>query len=235
MEQHETLLQGLDTISSLLPRLLVIEEHFLHRETGLSADLRRTLEKNMILLCSKVLEFQSRAICYLEKRTARQFSKDLLKQDGWDGILGDIERYDTLIKDATSSVHVLEVNKKLEEHRDALQQMQVWQTTSVKDQQRANLFQRLYACPYKDRKDRNNKRVLGTCEWFSILNSQSGTKAGTLNCYGFPQIQAAGSQSSPDTWLTNICLAEREHFTKVVIVLRFPHFTITFLPLFFSH
>ncbi|KAL6235358.1 hypothetical protein BDW75DRAFT_230428 [Aspergillus navahoensis] len=167
MEQHEILLQGLDTISSLLPRLHVIEHHFLHHDADLSADLRRTLEKDMIQLCSKVLEFQSRAICYLEKRTARQYLTDMLKQDGWDGILQDIERYDTFIRNATSSAHVLEVDKKFEALQDALQQTQVWQTTSAKDRKKADLFQRLYTSPYKDRKDRNNKRVPGTCEWFT--------------------------------------------------------------------
>lgn len=29
------------------------------------------------------------------------------------------------------------------------------------------LFNLLYTCPYKDRKDRNSKRVPGTCEWFT--------------------------------------------------------------------
>ncbi|KAL3439736.1 ankyrin repeat protein [Aspergillus insuetus] len=166
MEQHETLLQGLDTISSLYPRLHVIKQHLLRHETPLSADLRRTLEKNMILLCSKLLEFQSRAICYLEKRTARQFLKDLLKQDGWDEILGDIKRYDAYIKDGISLAHISEIDGKLEALQDALQQIRVWQNTSVTDQKKANLFQRLYTCPYKDRKERNHKRVPGTCEWF---------------------------------------------------------------------
>ncbi|KAL4894320.1 hypothetical protein BDV59DRAFT_16942 [Aspergillus ambiguus] len=167
MEQHEILLQGLDAISSLIPRLNVIERHFLQRETDLSADLRRTLQEDMKILCSKILEFQSRAICYLEKRTARQLLKDLLKLDGWDEILADIKRYDTSIKDTTSSAHVLEVDRQLEALQDTLRQMQIWQPTSAKDKRRANLFQRLYTCPYKDRKDRNNKRVPGTCEWFT--------------------------------------------------------------------
>ncbi|KAL4788809.1 hypothetical protein BDV19DRAFT_395637 [Aspergillus venezuelensis] len=167
MEQHETLLQGLETISSLIPRLHVIEHHFLHRNIDISANLRSTIEKNTIQLCSKILEFQSRAICYLEKQTARQFFTDMLKQDGWDEILQDIERYDTSLKNATSAVHVIEVRRELEALQDGLQQMQVWQTTSVEDRKKANLFQRLYVCPYKDRKDRNNKLVPGTCEWFT--------------------------------------------------------------------
>ncbi|KAL6228577.1 hypothetical protein BDW75DRAFT_246656, partial [Aspergillus navahoensis] len=167
MEQHETLLQGLETISSLLPRLHVVEHHFLHRNIDLSTDSRRTLENDMTQLCSKVLEFQSRAICYLEKRTARQFLTDMLKQDGWPDILRDIERYDTFIRKATSSAHALEVDKKLETLQDALQQIQVWQTTSAQDKKKSKLFQQLYTCTYKDHKDRNNERVPGTCEWFT--------------------------------------------------------------------
>ncbi|KAL3439882.1 ankyrin repeat protein [Aspergillus insuetus] len=167
MVQHEILLQGLETISSLLPRLHIIERHFLHRDAGLSTDMSEALRKNIIQLYSKVLEFQSRAICYLGKRTAKQFVTDMLKQDGWDGILQDIERYNTFVKDTTSSAHVFEVERKLEAHQNTLRQMQVWQTTSTKDRKKADLFQRLYTCPYKDRKDRNNKRVPGTCEWFT--------------------------------------------------------------------
>ncbi|KAL4997728.1 hypothetical protein BDV10DRAFT_194905 [Aspergillus recurvatus] len=167
MEQHEILLQGLDTISSLIPRLHVIEHHFLHRDAGLSADVRRMLEKDIIQLYSKVLEFQCRAICHLQKRTATQIFKDMVKQDRWDGILQEIKQYDTSIKDATSSMHVVNMDRKLEDLQNTLQRIQVWQTTSVQDQKRANLFKRLYTCPYKDRKDRNNKRVPGTCEWFT--------------------------------------------------------------------
>ncbi|KAH2670040.1 hypothetical protein KXV51_007008, partial [Aspergillus fumigatus] len=167
MEQHESLLRGLDSISSLLPRLHVIEQHFLLRETGLGAELRRSLERNMIVLCAKVLEFQSRAVCYLGKPTAKQLLKDLSKHDGWDGILGDIERYDTYIKDTISSARDFKVDSQLNTLQDKLQQIQVWQTVSEKDKKRANLFQRLYTCPYKDRKDINGKRVPGTCEWFT--------------------------------------------------------------------
>lgn len=167
VEQHGILLQGLDAISSLLPRLHVIEHHFLHRDADLTNDLRRTPEKDMVQLCSKVLEFQSRAICYSGRWKAGQFFTDMLKQNGWDGILQDIERLDTSVEATTSSAHVLEIDRKFEALQDRLQQMQVWQTKSEKNKKRTKLLQRLYTCLYKDRKDRNNKRVLGTCVWFT--------------------------------------------------------------------
>ncbi|EFR04868.1 sex-determining protein fem-1 [Nannizzia gypsea CBS 118893] len=167
MEQHDTLLKGLETTSSLISRLHVIESHFLHRDANLSADLMRSLENDMVLLCYKVLEFQSRAICYLQKQSAVQLLTDMFKKDAWDEILRDIERYDASIQKITSSAHEVGVDKQLEAIQDALQGVQIWQTTSVQDQKRANLFRRLYTCPYKDRKDRNNRRVPGTCEWFT--------------------------------------------------------------------
>ncbi|KAL4732892.1 ankyrin repeat protein [Aspergillus similis] len=167
MEQNEILLQGLDMISSMLPRLHLIEHHFLHRDTDLSADMRITLQRDMIQLCAKILEFQSRAICYLEKPAAKQILADMLKREGWNEILQDIERYDTLIKDAVSSVHVSEVDRKLDDLLYKQQQMQVWQATSAQDEKKFKLFKRLYTCLYKDHKDRNNKRVPGTCEWFT--------------------------------------------------------------------
>ncbi|KAL3433576.1 hypothetical protein BDV09DRAFT_196670 [Aspergillus tetrazonus] len=137
VERHETLLQGLDTISSLIPRLHVIEHHFPHCDADLTDDLRRTLEEDMVQLCFKVLEFQSKAICYLGRWKAGRFSTDMLKQDGWDGILHDIERLETSIKATTSSAHVLEIDRKFEALQDRLQQMQVWQTESerIKNEQ----------------------------------------------------------------------------------------------------
>ncbi|EZF32372.1 hypothetical protein H101_04035 [Trichophyton interdigitale H6] len=167
MEQHDTLLKGLEITSSLIPRLHIIEIHFLGCDSNLSADLTRTLENDLVLLCSKVLEFQSRAICYLQKRSAVQFLTDMFKKDAWDEILKDIERYENTIRNTTSSVHDIGADKKLEEIEDALKRVQVWQMTSVQDGKKTNLFRSLYTCPYKDRKDRNNKRVLGTCEWFT--------------------------------------------------------------------
>ncbi|KAL2819476.1 hypothetical protein BJX63DRAFT_439011 [Aspergillus granulosus] len=167
MEQHEILLQGLETISSLLPRLHVIESHFLSRDTKLNTQSTKTFEDDIVRLYSKVLEFQSRAICYLRKQSATQFLRDMWKQDQWEEILQDIDRYDTSIRRLASSAHIVEVEKKLEAIQKALQQQQVWQTVSMQDKRKTKLFEQLYTCPYKDRKDRNNKHVAGTCAWFT--------------------------------------------------------------------
>ena len=43
----------------------------------------------------------------------------------------------------------------------------VWQVTSSRDEKAKKFLRMLYTCPYNDRKDRNDDRVPGTCEWFT--------------------------------------------------------------------
>ncbi|KAL4866147.1 hypothetical protein BDV12DRAFT_187657 [Aspergillus spectabilis] len=38
---------------------------------------------------------------------------------------------------------------------------------SIKKERQNKTLEKLYACPYRDRKDRNPERIAGTCEWFT--------------------------------------------------------------------
>ncbi|EZF51736.1 hypothetical protein H112_05203 [Trichophyton rubrum D6] len=106
--------------SSLISRLHIIENHFLSCDSNLSADLTRTLENDLVLLCSKALDFQSRAIRYSQKRLAVQFLTDVFKKDAWDEVLRHVGRYDNSIRNTPSSIHDIRVDKKLQEIQNAL-------------------------------------------------------------------------------------------------------------------
>ncbi|EZF40851.1 hypothetical protein H105_05234 [Trichophyton soudanense CBS 452.61] len=108
----------------ILKEDFTLEENELHSflicDSNLSADLTRTLENDLVLLCSKALDFQSRAIRYSQKRLAVQFLTDVFKKDAWDEVLRHVGRYDNSIRNTPSSIHDIRVDKKLQEIQNAL-------------------------------------------------------------------------------------------------------------------
>ncbi|OJJ70220.1 hypothetical protein ASPBRDRAFT_105584, partial [Aspergillus brasiliensis CBS 101740] len=173
-EQHSQLLQGLGSISELICRLHVMERLYLNSDTKQDTGLLDNLRKNMISFYSKILEFQARALCYLHKPRASQFWRDVLKRDGWADLLQEFERYQntigrttSVIADAGSRQRHEELQAEYKRILEALRDRDTWTTTSSRDEKVKRFLNLLYTCPYKDRKDRNSKRVPGTCEWFT--------------------------------------------------------------------
>ncbi|KAI2994347.1 hypothetical protein CBS147346_10545 [Aspergillus niger] len=172
-EQHSHLLQGLESISELICRLHVMERLYLHSDTKQDIGLLDDLRKTMISFYSKILEFQARALCYLHRPRAYQFWRDVLNRDGWANLLQEFERYQitlgrttSVIADAGSMQRYEELQDKYQRILEALHNRNIWAATSDRDEKVKRFLNLLYTCPYKDRKDRNSKRVLGTCEWF---------------------------------------------------------------------
>ncbi|KAL3254416.1 hypothetical protein ABHI18_008950 [Aspergillus niger] len=172
-EQHSHLLQGLESISELICRLHVMERLYLHSDTKQDIGLLDDLRKTMISFYSKILEFQARALCYLHRPRAYQFWRDVLNRDGWANLLQEFERYQitlgrttSVIADAGSMQRHEELQNKYQTILEALHNRDIWTATSDRDEKVKRFLNLLYTCPYKDRKDRNSKRVLGTCEWF---------------------------------------------------------------------
>ncbi|GIJ98076.1 hypothetical protein Aspvir_000186 [Aspergillus viridinutans] len=168
VEQHESLLRGLETTSALIPRLHLMEDLYLqHPNAKVTARLRKEFSGTLTLLYSKVIEFQARAICYLRNHSVSRLFRNMFKQDGWNDLVQDMQRLETNAQSFASVIEPTVVREKLDSIEKAFLKDQIWRTTSTRDEKAKQFFKLLYTCPYRDRKDRNSKRVPGTCEWFT--------------------------------------------------------------------
>ncbi|RAH41751.1 uncharacterized protein BO95DRAFT_517666, partial [Aspergillus brunneoviolaceus CBS 621.78] len=174
VEQHAVLLRGLDLISESMIRLRAREDLYLTSQTEQETDLLKNLRESLTSLCCKILEFQARALCYLHRRSAAQFLRDFLDSDGWASLCQDIEKHENSIETTTSLIEARGTRQKhkdllerIEEIRNVAHQRDLWATTSARDKRIRKFLKLLYTCPYKDRKNRNDRRVPGTCEWFT--------------------------------------------------------------------
>ena len=169
VEQHTTLLKGLESTSALICRLPIMEDLYRSQaklpslDPGHSTSFQQKFEASLTTLYSLILEFQARALCYLRKHRVVQVVKDIFKQDGWDGLLNDIEKSET----SARSFMVLIDARRFEEIRNAQERDSVWHKMSAQDEKVNKCLRMLYTCPYRDRKERNSERVPGTCEWFT--------------------------------------------------------------------
>jgi hypothetical protein len=172
-EQHATLLKGLESTSALICRLSVIEDLYrlgaklpsLNPER--SASFQHEFEASLTTLCSLILEFQARALCYLGEHRVVQVLKDMFKQDGWDELLNAIEKSETSARSFTGLIDAEMMKRRFEEIRSTQERDSVWHKMSAQDEKVNRCLRMLYACPYRDRKERNSERVPGTCEWFT--------------------------------------------------------------------
>ncbi|GAB1215645.1 hypothetical protein ATERTT37_004837 [Aspergillus terreus] len=171
VEQHDQLLNGLETASNLIPRLHAMETLYLHSNAVLDKNFMNKFRERMIILYSKVLELQARALSYLRKRSVSRISRDILKQDPWQALLQDMKNLEREAQNFTALIDKAELNEAYEKvHRKlqtAVDGFQAWQTKSSRDEKVKKLFKMLYTSPYRDRKDRNAKNVPGTCGWFT--------------------------------------------------------------------
>ncbi|KAH8690362.1 hypothetical protein GQ44DRAFT_581547, partial [Phaeosphaeriaceae sp. PMI808] len=63
-----------------------------------SQGLRGELEKVIAQLCSKLLLYQMKSMCYYHRRRLSVFMRDLIKLDNWDGELSDIQAAEAAVQ-----------------------------------------------------------------------------------------------------------------------------------------
>jgi ankyrin repeat domain-containing protein 50 len=80
----------------------------------------------------------------------------MFKQDGWDSLVKDMKESESSIRRFKEDID----GEMLHTGFDGLQ-------ASARIEKVNKCLQMLYTCPYKDRKERNDERVPGTCEWFT--------------------------------------------------------------------
>ncbi|KAJ5462546.1 hypothetical protein N7475_007490 [Penicillium sp. IBT 31633x] len=98
----------------------------------------------------------------------------MVKKDSWDELLKDMENSECeaqlfigLFQAEQSRFKEGKWDLRFTNLENHLNEYQVWNKDSAHDKKMDKLLRLLYTCPYRDRKDRNRKRVSGTCEWFT--------------------------------------------------------------------
>ena len=180
-EQYTKLLDGLKTVSTVIWHIHVIENAYHSRSRDLSLtnefpqQFLEQFEADLVRLCSQILEFQSRALCHIQKHQLGQVMNDMFKHDAWDTLLQDISRTEESILNSTELINASEVKSALAQQDRAiydivkgLEKNSQVQEAEERERKRDQCLRMLYTCPYSDRKDRNIQRVEGTCEWFTI-------------------------------------------------------------------
>ncbi|KAI9666582.1 MAG: hypothetical protein M1821_004518 [Bathelium mastoideum] len=169
--QHDFLLQGLVATSEAICRLPVMEEIYRLEPADESASktLKCDFEKVLTRLCSQILEFQARALCYLRKSSIVKFFKDMFKDDAWNELLEDITKSEESAKSFTTLINDAKMKEWFEKIGNKLEAQNVWQEAASRDKKVKEVFDILQqnTCPYAARKERNREREPGTCEWFT--------------------------------------------------------------------
>jgi hypothetical protein len=170
--QQKSLLDGLEYSSALIRRLAFIDAY--QSDPAISLDSMATesfmadFDTYLASLCSKVLEFQARALCYLLKRRVSRALRDTFKRDGWDELLGNLKDGDIMVERYVARIEAANQTLSLKRIESEQRAAKDWHDLSEREKRVKRFLEKLYegTCHYRDSKDRNDERVPGTCEWF---------------------------------------------------------------------
>ncbi|KAF4476165.1 Vegetative incompatibility protein HET-E-1 [Colletotrichum fructicola Nara gc5] len=177
IEQREQLFKGLDLVSSIICRYLVMETVFRPRiqvdsvSKATARDLERDFENNLVNLYAKILEFQARALSYVQRSRPSQFFRDTFRGDTWKTLMADIKDLDGQCRAFADLVTDEKLHSFLDNqlqpstHSEPKAYAEIVESEQLQ-RQRAECLRLLDICPYRDRKDINPERAVGTCEWF---------------------------------------------------------------------
>jgi hypothetical protein len=171
--QQTALLQTLDYTSDLMCRFQVMEDVYRVGDTasrappGHRADLLEKFEDHLTELYATILEFQARALNHMGKHSVLRILSDAFEHEGWSAILGSMKALESNTEKDAHLIGAANVDQKLNEVQNTQRQENARRIIADRDQKAFELLRALYTCPYKDRKDRNDARVPGTCEWFT--------------------------------------------------------------------
>jgi hypothetical protein len=189
LEHFQVLLDGLESTSELLTWIPYEESLFRSRANALAISSKgifpvENFEASLVTLYAKILEFQSRALCYLLHHNPTRQYRDAFKRDEWDTLPKEIKECKERTKPfidliQASSVEecrsrIEELNSKVEEviseveglgeRQDAIRASQ---EKSARDENAKKCLRMLHKSNYRGRKDRNRKHTPGTCQWFT--------------------------------------------------------------------
>jgi ankyrin repeat domain-containing protein 50 len=166
-------MQGLDSIAASIHRTRVLEDLYRSRTKILQLlspthpmSMKEKFEGELVKLYAKLLEYQARSLCYVQKHTIVRTFTDMFKIDGWETLLREIKSAEESLGRFTHLIDVDEVRTQLDRIETTQGNIRKQQKISERENRTKDFLKMLYKSPYKDRKERNRDRVPGTCEWF---------------------------------------------------------------------
>ncbi|KAJ5560315.1 hypothetical protein N7513_002714 [Penicillium frequentans] len=169
-DQEESLLEGLEKTSDLIPRLHMMEGLYLHSNSNIPSEFMERFKGGVVSLYCKVLEFQARALCFLQKNALSRMYRNIFHEK-WDALRESIVNQENETHSFTRLLDTAErkqdgenISRRFEE---ALERHRLKENTLGRNNKVEQFIKLLYTCPYRDRKDRIDNRVPQTCEWFT--------------------------------------------------------------------
>ncbi|KAJ5493989.1 hypothetical protein N7463_010076 [Penicillium fimorum] len=172
-DQEESLLEGLEKTSGLIPRLRMTEDLYLNSDAKVSDDFMEKFKEGLVSLYCQVLKFQARSLCFLQQNVFSRMTRNMVN-DKWNESIERIMTQETEVQKFTRLLDTAEGKQDREkisqDFEKAFKKHRQRQTTSYQYEKAKRFVQLLNVCPYVDRKDRVDNRVPGTCEWFTNHN-----------------------------------------------------------------
>ena len=114
-------MQGLDSIAASIHRTRVLEDLYRSRTKILQLlspthpmSMKEKFEGELVKLYAKLLEYQARSLCYVQKHTIVRTFTDMFKIDGWETLLREIKSAEESLGRFTHLIDVDEVRTQLD-------------------------------------------------------------------------------------------------------------------------
>jgi len=155
------MMAGLEQISYIIPQCRVRERLYLNVPL---TDTLEELEKRVIRLYTKILEYQIRMYNHLGRRTVDRGLRNLVKADSWSGWLTKIQTLDDSCSKITDLIDVEDTKRQNELRQNMVDVTEA--THRAQTERWKNKCLLALRSDYKGHKNMVSERVPMTCEWF---------------------------------------------------------------------
>jgi len=189
--QHKALEEGLGYISDLVCRLTVIERIYMQQKVSRPDSscpedikrLRQSFEVRVTTLYSEILEYQVRVVCHPDHKLVK-LGRGIIAADGWVELLVEIKKSEVSCGDFTQVLdkevldhafkvqnrHIKELlqaqDKRFNKVAEAIVTASKARSEEHRTDEEIDCHRVFRTSDYEAQKNRNPKRVNGTCNWF---------------------------------------------------------------------
>ena len=189
--QHKALDEGLGYISDLVCRLTVIERIYMQQKVSRPDSscpedikrLRQSFEVRVTTLYSEILEYQVRVVCHPDHKLVK-LGRGIIAADGWVELLVEIKKSEVSCGDFTQVLdkevldhafkvqnrHIKELlqaqDKRFNKVAEAIVTASKARSEEHRTDEEIDCHRVFRTSDYEAQKNRNPKRVNGTCNWF---------------------------------------------------------------------